>query len=178
MVCTYSYTLWYAYSVGEVAYSQCMELIQLCRDVMRFSPCLLIFCALYPSVLLLTCPPSSAFNSFLPPLGGDIRVNSRSRPEYLAVTLRHSKTDIFGCEYFVTGVVLYIFLRTRGNSDLWCDGMGVYSVARYWKGVGATHTLPWYFGWVASGCQGGHRRSPGGGWGPGPWGMAAAECAQ
>ena len=34
---------------------------------------------------------------------GDIRVNSHSRPEYLVISLRHSKTDVFGA-----GVTLYV----------------------------------------------------------------------
>ena len=49
-----------------------------------------------------TCSSSSAYSSSMLSWG-DIHVNSHSRPEYLVITLRHSKTDVFD-----SGVTLYV----------------------------------------------------------------------
>ena len=49
---------------------------------------------------------------------GDIRVNSHSRPEYLAISLRLSKTDLFG-----SGVTLYV----GATGDIPCSAAAVLS---------------------------------------------------
>ena len=48
------------------------------------------------------CPSLSAYNSSMLSRG-DIRANSHSRPDYLVISLHHSKTDMFGA-----GVTLYV----------------------------------------------------------------------